>query len=95
VHYVYIIKSQKTDHYYVGETPNVDARIDFHNDSQKNTNSTKRGIPWELYWKLQVEDRAIAKKIEGHIKRLKSRKYIEDIRKYKDVSEKLIVKYSN
>src|SRR5437868_2717648 len=77
MHFVYIIKSDLTGHYYIGETPNCAVRLEFHNDPIKNTNTTKLGIPWAAFWSLPVRDKSIARKIEAHIKRMKSRKYIE------------------
>ena len=94
MHFVYIIKSLKTGNFYVGESPNVEGRLSIHNDSAKNTNSTKSGIPWELFWDLQVSDRVVARLIEAHIKKMKSKKYIENLRNYPEISEKLIKRYS-
>jgi len=53
MHFVYIILSQKTKKFYVGETPDVSSRLAFHNDPEKNTNSTKSGIPWEIFYVLE------------------------------------------
>ncbi|WP_152520462.1 GIY-YIG nuclease family protein [Cyclobacterium qasimii] len=36
------------DKFYVGQTENIDKRLLFHNNSEKNNIWTKRGIPWEL-----------------------------------------------
>jgi putative endonuclease len=94
MHHVYIIKSLKTGKFYCGETPDVLARLAFHNDIQKNTNSTKTGIPWEVFWKFEVSDRALARKIESHIKRMKTTKYYEDLKRYPEISNKLVLKYS-
>ena len=66
-HFVYIIYSKTADKFYVGETPEAEMRLLFHNDKEKNTNSTKAGIPWELFWCVEVADRGLARKIELHI----------------------------
>ncbi len=95
MHYIYIIKSLKTGRYYIGESPEVLVRLDFHNDPIKNTNSTKSGIPWELFWSLEVSDRSLARKIGLHIKKMKSVKYYENLKRYPEISEKLIQKYSH
>jgi putative endonuclease len=95
MHFVYIIYSKRIDGFYVGETPGVSERLNFHNDPEKNTNSTKKGIPWELYWQLEVEDRKLARKIEGHIKRMKSRKYYGSLKLHSEIGQKLISKYKS
>ena len=92
---LFIIFSVKTGKYYIGETPDVPARLAFHNNVVLNTSSTKTGIPWELFWYLKLENRGIAKKIESHIKRMKNVKYYENLKKYPELSEKLILKYKD
>ena len=95
MHYVYILHSLRTGKYYAGESPDVEVRLAFHNDPIKNTNSTKSGIPWELFWTLKVSDRSLARKIELHIKNMKSVKYYQNLKEYPEISEKLIQKYSS
>src|SRR4051812_17328325 len=94
MHYVYIIQSISTSNYYVGETPDPESCLIFHNDKERNTNSTKSGIPWQLFWTLQLNNKTLALKIEKPIKKMKSCKYLEDLKKYPAISEKLILKYT-
>jgi putative endonuclease len=94
MHYVYIIYSQKKKAFYIGESTDVNSRLEFHNNPDKNTNSTLSGIPWEIFWVLQVENRIIARKIEAHIKRMRNQKYYHNLKSYPEVAEKLIEKYS-
>ena len=95
MHQVYILKSLKTGCYYVGETSNLVQRLLYHNSIELNTNSTKTGIPWEVIYVIETRDRNVSLKIESHIKRMKSRTYIENMIKYHpDISNKLIAEYS-
>ncbi len=94
MHFVYIIYSQRTNKYYIGETPDVNIRLEFHNDALKNTNSSRTGIPWELFWSLKVADRSTARKIENHIKKMRNQKYYNDLKKYPEISVRLIEIYS-
>jgi putative endonuclease len=95
MHQIYILKSLKSGQYYVGETSNIDQRMVFHNSMESNTNSTKSGIPWEIKYIIEVQDRNIALKIESHIKSMKSRVYIENMIKYHpSIANKLIAQYS-
>ena len=49
---------------------------------------------WEIYFKIECQDIQIARKIERHIKKMKSRKYLENLVKYNSITEKLIEKYT-
>ena len=91
---VYILFSLKSNKFYIGETPGMASRLAFHNDVNKNTNSTKSGIPWDVFFFLEVENRIIARRIETHIKKMKSKKYLENLKKYPEISQKLIEKYT-
>jgi putative endonuclease len=95
MNFVYILKSLKTNTFYIGETYDIDQRLLYHNDPILNQNSTKKGIPWEQFLILKVENRAIARRIEEHIKRMKSRKYIENLKQYPEMQTKLISSISN
>ena len=65
-HYVYILKSLKDSKYYIGETANVQARLDFHNNGQQR--STKNRIPFELIKVEEYPNRFEALKRERQIK---------------------------
>ncbi|WP_339923944.1 GIY-YIG nuclease family protein [uncultured Cyclobacterium sp.] len=77
--FVYIIYSEAIDKFYVGQTGNIDNRLLFHNDSEKNNIWTKRGIPWVLKTSIPFNSRTDALKAEKFIKKQKSRKLILDI----------------
>ena len=94
MNYVYIIQSKLDQSFYIGKTSNLEKRLDFHNSYVLNIGITRRKIPWEYYHILEMEDAAIATRIEQHIKRMKSRKYIENLKKYPEMTEKLLKKYS-
>ena len=74
---VYIIYSQSQDKYYTGYTHNLEVRLLKHNSGA--TPSTRRGIPWILVYREEYGDKASAIKRESQIKRMKSRKYIENL----------------
>jgi hypothetical protein len=66
----------------------------FHNNKDDNTNSTKSGILWVLFLALQVEHRSAARRIETHIKKMKSNIYIQHLKQYPKIQLKLIKKHS-
>ena len=94
MHYIYIIRSLKDGSFYVGETSNLNDRLKRHNTPELNNGVTSRKIPWEYYHKIKVSNSKLAVKVERHIKNMKSRTYIKNLKKYPEISQKLIEKYS-
>ena len=92
--YVYVIESELDRSFYIGKTSDIENRLEFHNSVELNKGITKRKIPWVYYFILEVPDARIAGAIENHIKRMKSRRYIENLSKYPEIGKKLLEKYS-
>tara|TARA_R110000868_G_scaffold405568_1_gene685053 strand:+ start:86 stop:328 length:243 start_codon:yes stop_codon:yes gene_type:complete len=74
---VYILYSEKIDRYYIGHTGNLQDRLNRHN--LKRSKSTKCGAPWALVHTEQFTTKPEAYQREMQIKRMKSRKYIEQL----------------
>lgn len=66
---VYILKSLKNGHYYIGQTNNLANRIRRHNSGL--VKSTKNGIPWEVIYTEEYTTRSVAYKRELEIKAYK------------------------
>ena len=94
MHFVYIIYSKSANKYYIGETEDLSVRLTWHNTKEFAASYTSKVSDWEVFFVIECKDRIQARKIEAHIKSMKSRTYIENIKKYKDISEKLLQKYS-
>jgi len=75
--FLYILYSRKIDRFYVGISFNPEARLHYHNNSNKGW--TRRGRPWELIFAKKFPSKEIAHKWELWIKRQKSRQIIESI----------------
>jgi len=73
-YYVYILKSQKDERFYIGSTSDVDKRIEFHNSSRSRY--TKRYQPWVLICIEEYESRGEAVRREKELKRVKNTKRI-------------------
>jgi len=93
MHFVYIIYSQSTDKYYIGETNDLFTRVNWHNSKQFQDAYTVIADDWEIFWSLQCYNISQARKIEKHIKSMKSRKYIENLIKYPEMSGKLLQRF--
>ncbi|HSD62199.1 MAG TPA: GIY-YIG nuclease family protein, partial [Ignavibacteriaceae bacterium] len=55
---VYILKSPLKNRYYVGHTSNLERRITEHNSG--HTKSTRFGLPWEIIWTEEFDNRSEA-----------------------------------
>jgi putative endonuclease len=91
---LYILYSKKIDSYYLGSCNDFTKRLDEHL-SKKNDNSfTCRADDWVLYFKIDQLEYEQARNIEKHIKKMKSRKYYENLSQYPELVLKLREKYS-
>ncbi|MBC8767369.1 GIY-YIG nuclease family protein [Arenibacter sp. BSSL-BM3] len=86
---VYVLYSKRLQKYYVGETVDIVQRIHEHNMGIYQGSFTSQSNDWELYLSFEVETRVIARKIETHIKKMKSKVYIENLKKYPEMIIKL------
>jgi putative endonuclease len=75
--YVYILHSESSGHYYIGQTQDLKKRIHRHNTNQSKY--TKNKGPWKLVYFEAYLLRTEAIKRETKIKKMKSRKYIENL----------------
>jgi len=75
--WVYVLKSLKTNKYYIGHTNNLKRRIDEHNNGKSF--STRLDKPWMLMYKANFPTRSEAFKNEKYLKSLKKRNYLEKI----------------
>ncbi|MBN2728411.1 MAG: GIY-YIG nuclease family protein [Bacteroidales bacterium] len=89
---VYILYSQSIDSYYVGSCIDLEKRIIEHNSGAYDNSFTKRAKDWLIYYSYDL-DFELARKIESHIKKMKSRKYYENLKKFPEIMQKLIEKY--
>ena len=75
--YTYILYSEKLNKYYIGSTTNIERRLLEHNRGKEKF--TKTGCPWILVYMEIFTDLLDARRRELHIKKQKSRKYIETL----------------
>ena len=76
-YYVYILYSQKTNHYYIGSSSDPDKRLLRHNAGA--TISTKQGRPWKIVYTETLGNETDAIRRELYLKSLKSRVFIENL----------------
>ena len=90
---VYILYSKSVRNYYVGETVDLEERIEQHRTGHYANSFTKRAKDWLLFYVIECDSRVQARKIEAHIKRMKSKKYIQNLKMYSELAESLKLKY--
>jgi putative endonuclease len=74
---MYILFSEKLNKYYVGACIDIERRLYEH--SIGHSKFTALGVPWVLKYTEPFETLQEAKKRELYVKKMKSRKYIEDL----------------
>jgi putative endonuclease len=76
-YYFYILQSEATKRYYIGQTANVENRVAYHNANYSL--SLKNRGPWKLVHTEQYETRAEAVRRERQIKSWKDRRMIANL----------------
>ena len=74
---LYILQSEKDGSYYIGYTENLHQRLEKHNAGESQYTSGK--CPWKIAYFENGLTKSEAIKREKQIKRMKSRKYIEEL----------------
>ncbi|MEZ4792229.1 MAG: GIY-YIG nuclease family protein [Gelidibacter sp.] len=92
MHCVYILHSVKLDRFYVGYSSNLEERLTFHDNPEprKYSNNAK---DWSLYFTIDCESKSQGLALEGHLKSMKSKIYIQNLKKYPEMVLKLLGKY--
>ncbi len=75
--FVYILRSESKDKYYIGATNDLGNRLNEHNAGESKW--TKHGKPWTLVLSKEYKTYSEARKKEAYIKKMKSRIYIEKL----------------
>ena len=89
---VYILYSKKLNRYYTGFTTDLDVRLSVHADAESRK-FTSKSDDWTIYLRILCASKAQGVAIEKHIKRMKSKVYIENLMRYLEIIEKLKLYY--
>jgi putative endonuclease len=86
--YVYILFSPGSDRYYIGHTPDVQKRLEEHNNPSRSDKYTAKHLPWVLIMSFEISsDRGEAMIVERFIKKQKSKVFLEKLIEQKDNQE--------
>ena len=72
---LYILQSESSGRFYVGQTKHLDERLHYHNANYSS--AIKNRGPWKLVYTEVYATRSEAVRREQEIKRQKDRRYIE------------------
>ena len=90
---VYILYSVNINKFYIGFSQNLNLRLEFHHNSESRK-FTAKAKDWELFFIIDCTSKAQGLCIESHIKKMKSKKYIENLKQYPEMIDKLKNRYS-
>ena len=90
---VYILYSGDLGRYYTGSCLDLQERLAAHRSKTYNDSFTAKADDWTLFYECSDLGYGQAREIERHIKRMKSRKYIENLGKYPEIMERLKALY--
>jgi putative endonuclease len=94
--YVYILFSEKTDIFYVGfTTESVEIRLHRHLSGYYDNKFTSKTDDWKIFFTIKCVSAKQGANIEKHIKKMKSKIYVRNLKLYPEISEKLLEKYSS
>ena len=93
--FVYILYSISADKFYVGSTIDLELPMLYHTEKEFKNSFTAKYSDWEVYFKIETENNTLARKVEAHIKKMKSKTYITNLKKYPEMVQKLVLRYSN
>lgn len=90
----YILYSDRIQSYYIGwTTESINVRLERHNSKYYDDKWSSRGIPWSIFLVIECESSQQARSIEAHIKRMKSKVYIQNLSRYSEMIEGLKNRY--
>lgn len=91
---VYILFSKKLDRFYTGSCKDFSYRIEQHFNKDFSKSFTTKTDDWEFFFYVDNLHYVQARMIEQHIKKMKSKVYIQNLKRYPEILQKLIIKYS-
>jgi len=94
--FCYILYSKSINRYYVGYTSDIEKRLKLHNNGHFGGKSyTYKVSDWNIFLLIPCETIEQAVFVESKIKKMKNRKYIENLEKYPKMIEKILKDFNN
>ena len=90
---VYILHSKDLNRFYIGFTTDLIKRL-FHHENPESRKFTAKAKDWAVFLEIECETDSQGLSIEKHMKKMKSRVFIENLIQYPEIIERLKEKYS-
>ena len=90
---VYILYSQLLEKHYIGSCKDFEKRMKEHLNNLDSSSYTFRANDWKVVFKIEDLGYQQSRKIERHIKDMKSSVYIDNLSKYPEMAIKLIERF--
>ena len=92
--FCYILFSPSLNRFYIGSTQkSIETRLFEHVSKFFEGSFTSSSSDWELFHSISCENYRQALKIEKHLKKMKSKTYLKNLKKHPEIAERLLVKY--
>jgi putative endonuclease len=92
---VYILFSPSLHVFYTGFTTiSVVDRLRRHNEKYYDNKFTSRASDWEIFLTIECDNQDQARAIEAHIKKMKSKIYIRNLKKYPNMTQELLNRFA-
>ena len=92
---VYILYSSSLNKFYIGSCVELTERLEQHLSKISPHAFTSKAKDWIVYFSLTDLSYKQARSIASHIKSMKSKKYIENLKRFRGLALKLIKLYSD
>ena len=90
---IYILHSIQLDRFYIGSCKDLNYRISLHLDKEFTKAFTAKTNDWTLFFFVDDLEYNQARLIEQHIKKMKSKSYIRNLKSHPEIIKKLSEKY--
>ena len=91
---VYILYSPSQNTFYTGFTKvSVEERLHRHKENYYDNKYTAKATDWEIYFSIECISEEQARSIETHIKKMKSKIYIQNLKKYPNMVQELLNRF--
>lgn len=90
---VYILFSNDLNKFYVGSCFDLSERLLEHKNERYKNAFTASTSDWELFYSIENLTQESARLIEAHIKKMKSKVFILNLKKHPDIIAKLRINY--
>ena len=93
----YILFSENLDRFYIGATDrSLEERLLKHNNASYGSHRyTAAANDWQIFLSIKCENITQAINIERHLKRMKSKIYLQNLIKYPEITQKLLLHYKS